>query len=294
MGCGGGGGGGSGTNVSGNSPVTNPTVRLVERIASGFNYSSSNTNGYVVVLGSSIYVSDSIKIWSLDFSGQVNASDTQAIADSRGIAPVGSSLYYAGNPQVNPNIYVFPNRNTPQVNNLNPNYNFGSLTNYGSDLYAIDFSLGEVLKFVNKIGTGVSIASLSGASYITSDASYIYATKLNGGVTYIAPSAPNQSFSWTGLTNPKGIAIAGSYAYVVSQADNNGNGAAILRVKLSDGTVDTYVDGQTLGTWDSSLTKGFCGPTGIAANTQDGYLYVINGYCTGVTSNGNSLLRIKI
>jgi len=293
LGCGSGGGGGADTSVSNDSPVVNPTVRRVERLASGFDFSALNTNGYVALLGSTIYVSDASKIWSLNLSGQVNLLDTQIVTDPRGLTAASSSLYYAGSPQGDSNIYLYPSQTSRLVNIQN--YNFGSLAAFGNDLYAIDFSSGSgaVLKFTNKIGTGSSVASLIGSSYITSDASYIYATKQNGGATYFNPSSGSSS-SWTGLTNPKGIAIAGSYAYVVSEADNNGNGAVILRVKLSDGTVDTYVDGQTLGAWDPSLSQGFCGPSGIAANTQDGYLYVINGFCTGITSNANSLLRIKI
>ena len=298
IGCGGGGGSdpANGSDSSSvNSPTGNPALRSIQRVATGFTYPGiPNTNGYVVVKGSSIYVSDNTKVWSLSFSGQVN--QTLVVNDPRGMAVMGGALNYAANPlSANANIYVFPDNTNPQVNSHA--YNFGSLAAFNASLYAVDYTLtGQVLKFDNN-GQGNAIGNLSGPSYITSDANYVYVTKENGGVAYIDQSGNTNTFTWAGITNPKGIVIVGGYAYVVSQASTDGNDAVILRVKLSDGTVDTYVDGQNLGTWDSGLSKGFCGPTGIAANTQDGYLYVINGYCQGanaVINNRSTLLRIKI
>ena len=296
-GCGGGGGGGGNTtdnSTVADTPTVNPTLRSIDRIATGFNFPAiPNTNGYVVVKGSELYVSDSSSIKNLNFSGQVLS--TFSVNDPRGMAVSGSDLYYAANPtSSNSNIYRYPDQISRQITNIA--YNFGSLSILGNDLYAVDYSgSGQVSRFTNKLGNASAV--FSGPSYITSDSTYVYVTKVSGGVGVVDQSGNAHSLNWQGITNPKGIAIAGSYAFIVSQADISGNGAVIFRVKLTDGTVDTYVDGQTSGVWDSSLDKGFCGPTGIAANTQDGYLYVVNGYCTGAsaaTGNRNSLIRIKI
>lgn len=295
LGCGGGGGGNTTDNSTViDTPTVNPTLRSIDRIATGFTFPTiPNTNGYVVVKGNQLYVSDSSSIKNLNFSGQLLG--TVSVNDPRGMAVSGTDLYYAANPtSSNANIYLYPNQTSSQVTNIA--YNFGSLSIFGNDLYAVDYSgSGQVSKFTNKIGNASAV--LSGPSYITSDSTYIYVTKVSGGVGSIDQFGNTQSLNWQGITNPKGIAIAGSYAFIVSQADSNGNGAVVFRVKLTDGTVDTYVDGQTKGVWNSSIDKGFCGPTGIAANAQDGYLYVVNGYCTGVgaaTGNRNSLIRIKI
>ena len=294
--CGGGGGGGSSASVvDPNSPVVNPTVRTIDRINSGFSFPTiPNTKGYVTVMGNSIYVSDASKVWVLNFLGQSTTSIS--VPDPRGVVGINGSLYYASwtASSTDQFIYIYPNTVTSVASSGVASTNFGSLASFSGDLYAVDYSnSGQILKFTNNIGTGASVTGTTGANYITSDSNRIYITK-TAGVGYIDQQGVH-AYSWGLTNNPQGIAVTSNYAYVVSDADMNGNGAVIKRVKLSDGTVDTYVDEQSLGVWDHSISKGFCGPTGMAVNTTDGYLYVINGYCTGsAAGNAHSLLRIKI
>lgn len=296
--CGGGGGGGSSPTPT---PDPNPpTVRTVDRLASGFSFiSTNNTNGYVAMLNQSIYVADSTTVSVFSTAGALTSSTV--VSDVRGLASDGTHMYDAANPLVGgtPNIYVFPDTTTPKVSS-SPTYNFGSLAVLGTDLYAVDYQgSGQVLKFTNKIGNGTAMdtTKLSGPSYISSDGTSIYVTKTNGDFGVFGSNGVVTLSTSTGLTNPKGVAVADGYAYVVSGADTNGNGAVIKRIKLADGTIDTYVDGVSLGVWDSGISKGFCGPTGMVADTVNKYLYVINGYCSGagaVINNRATLLRIKI
>jgi hypothetical protein len=288
LGCGGGGGGGSSNDAPAVAAKTitlfdteSQTLSLPKLMA--FSGSGLLT---VAVQGSDRVDTFNVNTGSLVSSYSVN--DPFGVAVKNDALTGAASLYYAAGSG------IYTDGGSTVVANVGGNY-YGLAFLSATEFYVGNISgLGTVVKYTSSsINPQATITGLSGfPSALIAHNGFIYVTLTDGNIAKIDPTnLTHTNVAWGTFEHPNGIAIEGDYAYVANNGpNNNGVGAYISRIKMSDGSQERFVS-DTLGVWQTP-TPGFCSPAGLAI--YSGYLYVSNGTCPSNDGNKNKILKVKL
>lgn len=289
--CGGGGGGGGGANDA--PAVAAKTITLFETGSQTLSLPklmAFSGSGLLTVAVQGLNRVDTFNVNTGSLVSSYSVTDPPfGVAVKNDAVTGAASLYYTAGD----GIYK-DGGPTTVVTKVGGNY-YGLAFLSSTEFYVGNISgLGTVVKYTSSsINPQATITGLSGfPSALIAHNGFIYATLTDGNIAKINPTnLTHTHVDWGVFENPNGIAIDGDYAYVANNGpNNNGVGAYISRIKMSDGSQERFVS-DTVGVWQTP-TPGFCSPAGLAIYA--GYLYVSNGTCPSNDGNKNKILKVKL
>jgi hypothetical protein len=288
LGCGGGGGGGG----SNDAPaVATKTITLFDTASQTLSLPKLMAFSGSGLLTVAVQGSDRVDTFNVNTGRLVSSypvNDPFGVAVKNDAMTGAASLYYAAGSG------IYTDGGPTVVANVGGNY-YGLAFLSATEFYVGNISgLGTVVKYTSSsINPQATITGLSGfPSALIAHNGFIYVTLTDGNIAKIDPTnLTHTNVAWGNFEHPNGIAIEGDYAYVANNGpNNNGVGAYISRIKMSDGSQERFVS-DTLGIWQTP-TSGFCSPAGLAI--YSGYLYVSNGTCPSNDGNKNKILKVKL